>query len=411
MNTSFHDISIIWLDDHIGSPNDYIHLKRVFARNIDPSTSDDLSMVDIYDNIDYGSCQFSTIDFGIASQLAAFTKSASCLNYICESIREDKQIYIIVSDVIGQTFVPQICSEYTAELEDGRIQIYVLQFYEWLDLDWQMEYADYLLTFGHELDLLCRLLRDISHYYVKIGERSLEKDIITNIHQALTYFYWAKILLGRADKLDAHLALKPMRYVNSLINQVDRMIETRDDSLLDDSYFEEDLLANLRNSTFIYCTVEQRSAGDELVTLLKTLTHEEGVLFDNGSEFIANLKEIHSRDHICPIIISENIKDETNILKELSSMACVHQIYILSIRDHPSVTESDQMLLKEFPNAQKIYYQSRALALQWAAERASICERIGEFCAENMNRELAQKYYQKAIELNQNSSVFLTKRN
>ncbi|CAF1670634.1 unnamed protein product, partial [Adineta ricciae] len=207
--------------------------------------------------------------------------------------------------------------------------------------------------------------------------------------------YWAKILLGRADKLDAHLALKPMRYVNSLINQVDRMIETRDDSLLDDSYFEEDLLANLRNSTFIYCTVEQRSAGDELVTLLKTLTHEEGVLFDNGSEFIAKLKEIHSTDYVCPIIISANIKNETNILKELSSIACVHQIYILSIRDHPSVTESDQMLLEEFANVHNIYYQARALALQWVAERASICERIGEFCAENMSPQCKEiiEYY------------------
>jgi hypothetical protein len=131
-------------------------------------------------------------------------------------------------------------------------------------------------------------------------------------------------------------------------------------------------------------------------------------LFDNSDKFIANLQTESGTIKYCyPIVISADNGDRMKILKELSSIASIHRIYVLNPKGHTSIDFNDRTLFKSFPKVRNIYLEPKLLALEWTAERASTCEKIGEICTENGDSDLGRMYYAKAIELNERVSVFI----
>jgi len=415
MNQSSDDITLIWLDDHIGMPENNAHLKNVFASNIDPSNSFPIGLL----NEDWNakshltSPVFVTFGFGIASQLLAFTNPDRCLACIRESLEANKQIYVIVSDSIGNIFVPCLFMEHPEAFHKGCIQIYILTFSAYLDMDSLLDYPEheYVLVFHHEADLLCRLLLDIASYYIEIGKTSLNQGMLADIHQALTYFQWARTLLLRACKTDTYRCLKTARSAQNLIDQAEKRINDEIISSEDDKYVRDDWKKSLNNSIFIYHSQEYRQEATQLSSILNTLTNEQGVLFEDYMMFIAKFqKEKCSIKHGCPIIIASNNINQTKIFTELSSLVNIDQIYVLRPRTYTSSTRNDQTLLEQFSKVRNIYSQAKILALEWTVERSSICDKIGDLCSENDDHDLARAYYTKAIQLNQNLSDFIKKK-
>jgi tetratricopeptide (TPR) repeat protein len=295
--------------------------------------------------------------------------------------------------------------EHPEAFHKGCIQIYILTFSAYLDIDSLLDYAEheYVLVFHHEADILRRLLIDIASYYIKIGKTSLNQGMLADTHQALTYFQWARTLLLRA--------CKTARSAQSLIDQAEKMINDEIISSEDDKYVRDDWKKNLNNSIFIYHSQEYRQEAIQLSSILNTLTNEQGVLFEDYMMFIAKFqKENCTIKHGCPIIIASNNINQTKIFTELSSLANIDQIYVLSPLKYMSSTGNDQTLLEQFSKVRNIYSQAKILALEWTAERSSLCDKIGDLCSGNDDHDLARAYYTKAIELNQNLSAFIKKK-
>ncbi|CAF1467577.1 unnamed protein product [Adineta steineri] len=276
---------------------------------------------------------------------------------------------------------------------------------------WLLDYAEFILVFSHEADLLSRLLRDIATYYTKIGKISLKPGLLVEAHRALTYLDWARTLLFRADKIDPYKDLKTIRDVENLIGQAEEMID-KEESFIDDyKYVEDDLERSLNNGIFIYHSKEYQQEATQLLTILHNLTNEQGALLDNYTTFITKFQDENcAAKHYCPIIIASNNINLAKIFADLSSLASIHQIYVLKSSEYTAVKVNDRTLLEQFLKVRNVYSQAKILALEWTAARASVCEEVGELCTENNNDDLARRYYTKAIELNERLAAFITKK-
>jgi hypothetical protein len=65
--------------------------------------------------------------------------------------------------------------------------------------DWASEYVECLQMFDHQVDLLVRLMRDISDYFIQQGKAYLNLE---DAHNALKYFKHAWNLETRANEKD-----------------------------------------------------------------------------------------------------------------------------------------------------------------------------------------------------------------
>jgi hypothetical protein len=407
-----HGIVVIWLDAHIGDPHYHSHLKAAFSSNIDPTNMEPIKLVDQDGTNTLFSNSYPLFPFriGIPCELRTFVDSESCLRCVRESLNANKRIYVIVSDYVGRTLIPHIVQQYPEVFRSmkARISFYIFTFYMIDSLDWLYDYIDYALMFDHEVDLLGRLVHDIAIYYKEIGKQLLRRDTLVDIHQALIYFEWANALCHHARRITIYQDSKCIEDLEYLIGQAQEKIKNDMSFLHDRQYSLADMKRSLNSSIFIYCSQEFHNEAVQILSMLNDLTNEQGTLFDNYDAFVAKLKsESRTIKYYCPIVISSNNSEQMKMLKDLSSLASINHIYLLSPDEHISVAQNDQSLLETFPKVRNIYLEAKTLALEWTAERASTCEKIGEFCAENGDSDLARMYYKKAIKVNEHLPAFI----
>jgi hypothetical protein len=410
-------VVVIWLDSDIGNPDRHSHLKAAFSSNVDPTNPEPIKLV----NKDTKHVLFNNSDseirprIGIPCELKIFVESVECSRCIDEGLKADKQIFLIISDSIGKTFVPDICKKYPEAFQcsvgEVRISIYIFSFYMSNNMDWLFDYGEYVLVFSHEVDLLYRLVRDIAIYYTEAGKKLLVQDTLVDAHQALTYLEWASALSRHAKTITVYQDSQLAKYLETLIRITEEKIKTHMKFTQNSLYSRAHMERNLENSIFIYYSEEFRNEAEQLLSMLHNLTNEQGTLFDSCDTCVAKLQtescgiKLH-----CPIIISSNSDDRMKTLKELSSLQSINQIYVLDSNEHIPCAINDQTLLESFPKVRNIYLDTRILALEWTAERASTCEKIGDFCTENDDPDSARMYYAKAIELNKHLSDFIKNR-
>lgn len=156
---------IIWLDAFIGQPEECIEFKRRFVRAIEEDSR-------------YGD--------QIDACIQAIEENAAPFIFLHENEQvfdrikrhSEKKLIFISSGSLGKGIIPQI---HPAHLNVYAFYIFCAITANYVDL--VIDYAQCLQIFNHELDLLVRLMRDISleiiregEAYLELGEPAMAKD-------------------------------------------------------------------------------------------------------------------------------------------------------------------------------------------------------------------------------------------
>ena len=416
MGESCNEIVLVWMDPSINTHCDYNRLMTVFLKNIDPTDPEPetLHKSDVISPLFHDTNSFIPFRIGAPCELEAFTDIRECSDHIHTCLSEGKRIYLIVSDSIVSTFLPYILPVYSDPIAENCLSIYVLNsFWNMVGKyeDSLIEYAENILVFDHDVDLLYRLERDIAQYFVGIGKKFLNQASIANTNQALTYFEWASVLLHRSEEIAVYRDSKPIRDIENLIRQAEEMISNEVALANKIHYSRAALEESLNNSLFIYASREYHSEASKLFSILHKLTDEQEIVFDNRDAFLTKLRTDGSTiQHCSPIVVSSRSGDRTTILEQLSPLSCVDYIYLFSPNEVKSTIPKDQSDIEKFSKVRNIYSRAKIVAAEWTVERASKCQEIGDVCVEHGDFDLARMYYDKAIRLNENSSVFIRQR-
>lgn len=108
----------------------------------------------------------------------------------------DRKIYFVSSGSLGSTAIPHIVTNY-----NNVFSFYVFCLNKSYHVNWAFPYRHYLRMFTHPIDLLVRLMRDISAHFISFGKSSLH---LPNTHSniPLRYFRHAEYLENKANELD-----------------------------------------------------------------------------------------------------------------------------------------------------------------------------------------------------------------
>jgi hypothetical protein len=225
---------IIWLDEHIGKPDECMHLKKAFGSNTDPRHTTWTMLTDKdYDALLVGKAAVIVNFEGVIFLLQAFDKEDDCLEAFEKN--QDKRIFFITSGSMGKKTVPKIIERFPHVFTDlitnePYSSVYVFCLHIEYHMEWGMKYAKYVQMFNTESELLERMTRDIAEYFITRGER-LRKD--DNLRGAVQHIHWAKKLWYQYDKMqqqittDSSQAVREsqgMIKINALIAEVDAQI-------------------------------------------------------------------------------------------------------------------------------------------------------------------------------------------
>ncbi|CAF1534458.1 unnamed protein product [Didymodactylos carnosus] len=184
------DHLLIWLDQHIGISEYCVSLKKAFGMMVDPSSvcvTWDIKQIDI-DGLIRTPKEESAQNF---YRLLPCDKVEVCLELI--KANANKRIILITSGSLGEQIMPHIdqCPQVDS--------VYVFCGNISHHIKWAIDYLDVLQIFDHETDLLVRLVRDLSKYYIQKGQVYLQNVRPT---QALDCFSYAKQFIFRANSVD-----------------------------------------------------------------------------------------------------------------------------------------------------------------------------------------------------------------
>ncbi|CAF1388046.1 unnamed protein product [Adineta steineri] len=194
---------IFWLDKFIGDPTKYTHLKKAFGSNTDPRCETWTMLNDKdYDRMLASGDAVSIVFEGVVFLLQAFDDEQDCLNAFEKN--QDKRIFFITSGTMGRSAVPKIIEGHRNVFTDritneSYSSVYVFCHSIENQMDWCMDYLDYVQMFTHEADLLQRMTHDIADYFFERGRR-IRRD--NEPQEALKHLHWAKRLYHQYEKLD-----------------------------------------------------------------------------------------------------------------------------------------------------------------------------------------------------------------
>ena len=226
------DHMIIWLDMTIGNRNQYTHLKKAFSSTTDPRSETleglfDQDLAKILRDQDPFPVSFEGVQF----LLAAVQDLDECIQ--CFERNQEKRIFFITSGSLGEQAVPKIVEKFQhtftdPETDEPYTSIYVYCHSIGLQIDWALEYRDYIQIFDHEADLLARMIRDIADYFVMISKRMLDEDPPNN-SAAYHRLNWAHKLYTRYSKMENTSLRKEFEELQLLLDDVEEELKCSSD--------------------------------------------------------------------------------------------------------------------------------------------------------------------------------------
>jgi hypothetical protein len=212
--------SILWLDAHIGLPDQCKTLKSLFQAELASAAVEFPIPVD---PIDQMIC--SIREFGAPVSFASTIEDM--LQLIETHLYDQKKIILITSASLGKEMIPEI-----QQREFPIHSYYIFCGHMTKNVGWALDYLDEgmeIQMFDFEIDLLLRLSRDLSNELIEQGKRLLND----NPESALKYFESARSLAEKAverdtpkDKNDPHRPSTTHRKIldgeNGLIEQARR---------------------------------------------------------------------------------------------------------------------------------------------------------------------------------------------
>ncbi|CAF1106026.1 unnamed protein product [Rotaria sp. Silwood1] len=211
---------IIWLDTHIGRPNECKKLKEAFASNMDPRNQTWTMLTDPdYDNL-LRSNEARPVHFaGVPFLLLAFDDLTRC--YESFEQNKDKHIYFITSGTMGKDIIPRLIANYEQLFKDpitnnSYYSIYIFCGNTEYHLDWLYEVRGYVQVFNHEADLLARMTRDVADYFVEQGRHCLQN--------ALLRYKWSKKLFTQYSKM-GEICRQNMQDVEKMMADIEKILQ------------------------------------------------------------------------------------------------------------------------------------------------------------------------------------------
>jgi hypothetical protein len=226
------DNMIIWLDLHIGDPTNCIHLKQAFSTTADAKNETPVKLVDRdYEKLLHSVGPMRVNFEGVWFLLAAFTNVENCIQ--CFEQNQHKRIFFITSGSMGHIAVPRILDRFRQiftdpETDEPYSSIYVFCHKVEYQMQWALEYSDYIQIFNHDADLLVRMIRDTADYFVMIGKRLIAEDPPNN-SAAYHRLSWAHELYQRYRKMESVSLQKEFDEVNQLLEDVEEELKASSD--------------------------------------------------------------------------------------------------------------------------------------------------------------------------------------
>jgi len=224
---------IIWLDKHIGKPEECILLKASFLMAMDPTTrlyETVLNKDHINDSIRKDEpilVELDKVDF----MLQAFDDPGKCFEAIKNN--RHKRIFFITSGSKGEIIVPRLISNFPETFAPNYC-IYV--FCAKMNMittagagdptnDWAFDYEDHVSMHNHQDDLLARLILDIATYFLTEAERVENSG---QLHNALQFYEWSRLLLQRYNKMDKrNLMTSKVKEIDQRISKIDQQLKEK----------------------------------------------------------------------------------------------------------------------------------------------------------------------------------------
>ncbi|CAF3512356.1 unnamed protein product [Rotaria socialis] len=215
---------IIWLDQHIGQPEWCQQLKRAFSTQTDPRCETLVSLSDKdYDGMLLEGRAWP-IDFeGVSYLMEVFTDIDRCIH--CFERNRDRRIFLIASETLGKVVVPIILERFQDMFIDPVTNepymfIYIFCHNIAYQVEWALDYCDYVQMFNFDADLLARVLHDIGNYYFTEGRRLLGENPPNNVaaHYRLR---WARILYQRHNQMEHVSISHELDEINHLLDNVE----------------------------------------------------------------------------------------------------------------------------------------------------------------------------------------------
>lgn len=188
----FSSILIIWCDISFATDQSYTPMKDEFIAAARATSIEELRVSQSI--IDEASEQFRSN----AAPLITVTNVDDALKLIKRN--QDKKIFVISSGSVGRCLVPKIRDQYHQVLD-----FYIFAHNINLHMDWVDQYLDYVNLFDHPTDVLIRLTRDISNYFIKQGEWFLEVDAPTDAKECFIHARNLEECANQRDKMDKNV--------------------------------------------------------------------------------------------------------------------------------------------------------------------------------------------------------------
>ncbi|CAF0913843.1 unnamed protein product [Didymodactylos carnosus] len=203
----YSDHVSVWLDSHIGEPENNRELKALFRKITQPLETLTTAEANIDEPIMLDDVVLRSLQETVY-RLEIFDKEDTCLEFI--HANGDKQIFFISSGSMGREIVPKI-----ADLSQLK-SIFIFCGDISHNSVWAMDYQEKIMAMvTHQDDLLLHLTKCIAEYLKNKGDVYMNND---EIFKAKNCFAWSKKLLLRAEQY-GHTRLR-----NELKNIEDKIL-------------------------------------------------------------------------------------------------------------------------------------------------------------------------------------------
>ncbi|CAF5149812.1 unnamed protein product, partial [Rotaria magnacalcarata] len=207
-------------------------LKRAFSTQPDPKNPipvklSDEEFVEILVSEGHMPVHFEGVHF----LLAAHKNIESCIH--CFHQNQHRRIFFITSGTLGRETVPIILEKFKDTFidpvtEEPYMFIYVFCQNIEYQLDWALQYRDYIQIFNFEADLLARMMRDIGDYFLTESKRLLNKSPPNN-PAAQHRLTWANELFRRYSQMEKVSMKTEFDEINRFLEQVEEESKSSSD--------------------------------------------------------------------------------------------------------------------------------------------------------------------------------------
>jgi hypothetical protein len=234
---------ILWLDQHIGLPDECILLKTSFFLAINPTSGlyeRSLNIDDIDRSIRLRVPVLVKLD-QVVFMFQAFDNVEECFKVI-EKRHKKQRIFFITSGSKGRIIIPSLVINFP-EMFVEQYWIYVfcanmnmtpVEGVEPPTNSWALHFQEQVWMFDHQDPLLASMVLDIAnHFFTKA--RGLDND--PGLLSAKQHYKWSRIMYERYETMIGRNSNTKLSEIDQFISVVDQRLAQRRDSD-DDGYGE-----------------------------------------------------------------------------------------------------------------------------------------------------------------------------